>query len=261
MNKTQSQNITGSIGKPSKMPGMSYGLPASKAEFVPIICMAKGWPVPLQYGCKIGGALSMVEGSVCFGCYADERGNYTYPSVQIAQTKRLVGLYHPDWVEAMTYMLEVTFDKLFKAALTNHLDDFVCNEHRMPNSVEYEDLHTMASLDTSYMRWHDSGDILDVWHLHLIYDVAERTPFLRHWLPVQESHHVAKSNRVQPSNLLIRHSSQMVDGPFKKRYTHVSGVTTKGDYSCPASQNNNECGTCRKCWDEDTYQVTYPKHS
>jgi hypothetical protein len=27
-----------------------------------------------------------------------------------------------------------------------------------------QDLHTMAMHDVSYMRWHDSGDLLDVWH-------------------------------------------------------------------------------------------------
>ena len=45
----QAEAITGSLGKPSKMPGMSYGLTASNAGFVPAICKQRGLPVPLQY--------------------------------------------------------------------------------------------------------------------------------------------------------------------------------------------------------------------
>jgi hypothetical protein len=114
--------------------------------------------------------------------------------------------------------------------------------------------------DVSYMRWHDSGDLLDVWHLHMLYDVAEATPYLKHWLPTQDSQIVARSNRATPSNMVIRHSSQFVDGKFKKRWQHVSGVTTKHDETCHALRNNNECGDCRKCWDADVYSVTYPLH-
>ena len=260
MTKAKANRIAGTIGKPSKMPGMSLGLPASNADFVPWICIEKGWPIPEQYGCRIGSVLSNVVGSTCYKCYADSRGNYTYPSVQIAQTKRLLGLYHPGWEEAMVYLLETTFDKLFEDALIEHLDDFFCNYHRMPRKKEMNDLHTMALLDAKYMRWHDSGDLLDVWHLERIYNVVERTPFLNHWLPVQESHVVAKCDRKCPPNLVIRHSSVMVDGPFKKRVNHVSGTTTKGDHNCHAQDNFNECGSCRKCWSHDVYAVTYPLH-
>jgi len=256
----QAHAIIGSLGKPSKMPGNAYGLPASNAGFVPAICKERGLPVPLQYGCAVGQVLARIPGTPCFGCYADERGNYTYPSVQIAQTVRLVGLYHPQWVEAMVFVLERTFDKQFKEALTEHLDTFFCNEGRMPNKREMQDLHTMAMHDVAYMRWHDSGDLLDVWHLHMLYDVAEATPYLKHWLPVQDSQIVARSNRATPSNMVIRHSSQFVDGKFKKRWQHVSGVTTKHDETCHAIRNNNECGDCRKCWDETVYAVTYPLH-
>jgi hypothetical protein len=256
----QAEAITGSLGKPSKMPGMSYGLPASNAGFVPAICKQRGLPVPLQYGCRVGSVLARIPGTPCYGCYADERGNYTYPSVQIAQTVRLVGLYHPQWVEAMVFHMNARFDKMFKEALTERLDDFWQEYDHMPNATEWDDLHTMAQHDTSYMRWHDSGDLLDVWHLHMLYDVAEATPYLKHWLPTQDSQIVARSNRATPSNMIIRHSSQFVDGKFKKRWQHVSGVTTKHDETCHALRNNNECGDCRKCWDADVYSVTYPLH-
>ena len=105
----QAREIIGSLGKPSKMPGNAYGLPASNAGFVPAICKERGLPVPLQYGCAVGQVLARIPGTPCYRCYADEKGNYTYPSVQIAQTIRLVGLYHPQWVEAMVFVLGRTY--------------------------------------------------------------------------------------------------------------------------------------------------------
>ena len=52
--------IAGSLGKPSKMPGLSYGISAKR--------------------CIVGAKLATVEGSVCHGCYA-LKANYSYPSV------------------------------------------------------------------------------------------------------------------------------------------------------------------------------------
>jgi hypothetical protein len=57
-------------------------------------------------------------------------------------------LYHPQWVEAMVFVLNKTFDKQFAKALEEHLDTFFCNEHRMPQEGD-EDLHTMAMHDVS----------------------------------------------------------------------------------------------------------------
>jgi hypothetical protein len=122
------------------------------------------------------------------------------------------------------------------------------------------DLEHLANLECAFFRWHDSGDVLGLWHLDKIYDVVERTPFLRHWLPTRETALVVKNDRDKPSNLLIRHSAQMVDGPLPRRVTHMSGVTTTDDYSCHAPENDNECGSCRKCWDEDVEVVIYRKH-
>lgn len=258
--KAQAENIAGTIGSPSKMPGMSYGLPAADAKFVSWVCKDKEWDIPPQYGCPIGRILAKLKDSTCSGCYANDRGNYTYPSVHVAQTKRVIGVHHPQWVEAMVFLLSKTFDRLFKNHLTSLVDDFFIDNDRLPDDLEMADLEHLANLECAFMRWHDSGDLLGLWHLHLIYDVAEQTPFLRHWLPTRETSTVLKSNRLKPSNLLIRHSAQMVDGPLPRRVRHVSGVTTTLDYNCHAPDNDNKCGDCRKCWDDNVELVVYPKH-
>ena len=73
--------ITDSFTKTSKMPGLSYSLPA--------------------WACQTGSKLRKIPTSPCFGCYA-MKGNYTrYPAIKAAQYRRLDAIKNPLWVEAM----------------------------------------------------------------------------------------------------------------------------------------------------------------
>jgi len=83
--------IAGSLGKPSKMPGYAYGIPAKL--------------------CKLGGLLQAVKNSVCAGCYA-LGANYQYPSVKISQQRRFESLGHPRWVDAMVHLIGTRCGKL-----------------------------------------------------------------------------------------------------------------------------------------------------
>jgi len=74
------RSIAGSLGTPSKMPGLSYGISATL--------------------CKVGAKLAQVVGSTCAGCYA-LKANYQYPSVQKAHAKRVAGLSSISWAQAM----------------------------------------------------------------------------------------------------------------------------------------------------------------
>lgn len=85
MNKKQAQAITHTLSRPSKMPGKSYSIPASK--------------------CKTGGKLQKIAGSVCNGCYA-LKGQYRFGVVQKALHKRLDSLSHPQWSEAMATQIK-----------------------------------------------------------------------------------------------------------------------------------------------------------
>ena len=78
--------ITGSMTRTSKMPGLSYSLPA--------------------WECQVGAKLRAVKGSVCSGCYA-LKGNYTrYPAIKAAQYYRLQSLRHPSWIPAMVAQIK-----------------------------------------------------------------------------------------------------------------------------------------------------------
>lgn len=85
MTLKRAREIAGTLGKPSKMPGLSYGISA--------------------HGCITGAKLAKVPGSVCHGCYA-LKANYSYPSVQAAHAKRGASLEHPEWVQAMVTQIK-----------------------------------------------------------------------------------------------------------------------------------------------------------
>ena len=86
MKVKEAQKITGSMTRTSKMPGLSYSLPA--------------------WECKTGAKLAKVKGSVCAGCYA-MKGNYTrYPAIKAAQYVRLKSIDDPRWVDAMVAQIK-----------------------------------------------------------------------------------------------------------------------------------------------------------
>jgi len=117
-----------------------------------------------------------------------------------------------------------------------------------------------------FFRWHDAGDIQSVAHLHMIAEVASRTPNTKHWLPTREYKMVQDfcATSEVPANLIIRLSAHMIDGPTpdklaKKLGVCVSGVGTKS-CTCPAPAQKGACKNCRKCWTRNVFSVIYHKH-
>ena len=87
------KDITGSLSKPSKMPGHAYGLPAKE--------------------CKTGSKLVKIKGSTCHGCYA-LKGCYVFKVVQAAQYRRLDSIKSPLWVGAMSLLINSKKSKWFR---------------------------------------------------------------------------------------------------------------------------------------------------
>ena len=148
------------------------------------------------------------------------KGCYVFAVVQKAQYKRLEAIQHPDWVQAMATLINSKKPDVF--------------------------------------RWHDSGDVQDLDHLEKIFEVCRLTPNKRHWMPTREAwikDHMHKA----PANLVVRFSSPMVDQGPVKSWPNTSTVSTKSR-TCPAPDNNNECGDCRACWDPLVKNIEYGKH-
>ena len=93
MNKEELKQITGGLSKPSKMPGFSYNLPATK--------------------CITGAKLVKIPGSVCSGCYA-LKGRYRFPNVKDAMQRRLDSINHPLWIKAMATSIIETKTGFFR---------------------------------------------------------------------------------------------------------------------------------------------------
>jgi hypothetical protein len=206
--KTAALQIVGSLSKPSKMP-----------------CL--GWSINPQ-DCKVGGKLAAIEGSACHGCYA-KKGNYARyaKNMEKCWQKRIDGFRHPQWVEAMTFLLT----------------------------------------GETHFRWFDAGDLESLEMLEAIAEIARQTPNVTHWLPTREYATVAwflQRHGAFPENLTVRVSAPMVDGPLPNTPQPTSaihtGETPSHGIACPAPQQNGECRDCRHCWDSDVETVSYHLH-
>lgn len=212
----QAMAIVGSIGFPSKMPGMSYGLEAGTT-------CPRSKRLVAEHGDK----------AVCAHCYA-KKGQYPAPSVVKGHAKRLRGLEHPQWVEAMTTLI---------------------NHYRYNGK---------KGVDTRFFRWHDSGDIMDLQHLRKIVAVVEGCPDVKFWLPTHEPKTVGLYLMLYgsfPENLTVRVSADLIgDDAETVGDLPTSTVGSGRGWVCRANQNDNECGACRVCWNSKADNVDYPLH-
>ena len=148
------------------------------------------------------------------------KGRYRFPNVREAMDRRLAALTDPRWVDAMVTLVK----------------------------------------GQPWFRWHDSGDIQSPEHLKNIFEVCNRTPETRHWMPTREVKFLKLMDPdVVPKNLIIRISSHMIDQGPVKHWPWTSTVVTSGK-TCPAAEQGNQCKNCRACWDRSVKNIAYPKH-
>lgn len=228
------RKITGGLSFPSKMPGTSFGLPAT--------------------GCRAGSKLVKVAGSVCHGCFA-LKGTYKRGNVAKAHARRMAGLSHPQWVEAMVALLKWTHSHPI------WVDLGALGVRRQKAGGERFQLN-----EAGFHRWHDSGDIQSVEHLRNICAVALLTPGIKHWMPTQELGTVNEYLGLGygiPENLTIRVSTVMLNDHRPRNWPTTSSVFNIGDapgHVCPAPENDHRCGSCRACWSRDVPNVAYRQH-
>ena len=86
MKVKDAKKITESLTRTSKMPGLSYSLPA--------------------WACQTGAKLRKIPTSPCFGCYAMKNNYIRYPAIKAAQYRRLDAIENPLWVEAMVVQIK-----------------------------------------------------------------------------------------------------------------------------------------------------------
>ena len=187
-----------------------------------------GYSIPAAR-CKTGRKMRAVKNSICSICYA-LKGRYSFPNVQSALERRYKTIRGKNWVADMVNAI---------------------------NRVE----------QSGYFRWHDSGDLQSLSHFGNICAIARLTPEIKYWLPTREYGIVREfieKGGVIPDNLTVRFSALMVDGAAPETLARRLGVQVSGAcasaFSCPASKQGNVCGTCRACWNKETFNVTYKTH-
>lgn len=191
--------------------------------------------------CQTGSILrEKVPDSPCASCYAC-KGRALFPQVAMANDRRYAGwVNHPDtWPELIAEQILLT-----------------------------------TPIGVPYFRWFSMGDLQSERMFDQICEVADRTPTIQHWLPTQERRYVTHRLDHLPPNLVVRVSGAQIAGATPS-VPHASLVAPKDLHSiwplltlysthtrhyCPASLQQNECGSCRACWDPKVRTVVYLQH-
>ena len=211
MSLREAFEVTGhgkSLGKPSKMPGYSTSLPAK--------------------ACQVGQRLAKIAGSVCSKCYADDRGNYAYPSVKLGLRRRLEALDNPKWTEGMIRLISHYTDR-----------------------------------NDPYFRVHDSGDIQSVGHLMNWVKIARALPWVNFWMPTKEIRMLKAAKAMVgnewPENLVVRMSAPMLAQVPPKSFEGILSSTVQAGigFECEAYKRGNKCGPCRACWSSEVNNIDY----
>jgi hypothetical protein len=148
--------------------------------------------------CHVGRKLHKVAGSVCKSCYAIRLMAWR-PNLRVSYPRNLA---------------------LARAMLAEDVE-------RWARYIAHQ-IAALAMLSGEpFHRWFDAGDIDSLDMLRGIVRVAELLPEIRFWLPTREVRLVRAYLRNVgqfPSNLVVRISAPMVDGPPLPGWSHTSTV-------------------------------------
>ena len=203
------------------------------------------------FACQTGSKLAKIKGTSCNSCYARKLQKLR-PSVD------------------MGYKLNLA--KYNKALSENKLFTWV-------SAMVFQIERQAEKTGVYYHRWFDAGDLQSEQMFKAICLVCERTPKIKHWLPTQERKYINVYGI--PENLCVRISGTKVNGKpnhlhnfqgdygfYNKSFSFdnicTSTVHTKDKepigQECKAYTRENNCGTCRACWDTTVKNVSYKKH-
>lgn len=217
------RDIAGSLGKPSKMPGASYGLPISACN-VGARLRAQG------PGTNAAGYVNP-----CGSCYAATGFYATFAkSVQASQHKRLAAIEDPQWVDAMIVLIRsaTRSEPFFRWHDSGdlqgmaHLEKIVAIAQALPD-VKFWIPTREARLVRDYGAIH--GDF--------------------------------PPNLAVRISAMATPSAGSLDAG--RIFSTVStSETPNGAQRCPASEPKNPsvCGDCRACWDKSVSWIDYHAH-
>jgi Gene product 88 len=211
------------------------------------------WSLPAREACPYA---FYGEGTICGDCYAT-KGSYTqYPNVLQAQRARF------EWVRECLKTPEGTdsFVQTMVYAIRKAVDG---EQRKFPGAGRY-------------FRVHDAGDLFSPAYTWAWVRIVQALPDIKFWFPTR-SWRPLKMAKISPAtrmawelalmalaaepNVTVRPSALFFNAPAPRIPGLAAGSTASdADYSCPASQQNNECGDCRACWDAPDMAISYRAH-
>ena len=214
----------GTLGFPSKMPGTSYGIPAS--------------------ACLVGSKLAQIKGSVCEGCYAFG-GNYQYPSVKTSHETRLASIVNPQWVSAMVELLTRTHAK----GVNRKGEKIASGWHRWHDSGDLQSENHLEKICAVATQTPHIRHWLPTREHGIVSKFVKKGGIVPDNLTIRISATMvdgaATKQWPQTSGVhsFERHVSPMNEA---QESTHI----------CPAPKQDNACGSCRACWSRDVAHVS-----
>jgi hypothetical protein len=217
------REIAGSLGKPSKMPGASYGLPIA--------------------ACNVGARLRAIGAGVnaagyvnpCGDCYAAKGSYVTFAKAVLpAQAKRLAAIQDPRWEDAMVVLIRAA-----------------------TRAIPYFRWHDSGDLQSAEHLSKIVGIAQKMPNVHFWLPTRE-SRLVRDW--ITENGAIPSNLAVRISAMATPSEKSLTAG---RLFSTVStGDAPDGAQRCPASEpkNPSECGDCRACWDTDVPWIDYHAH-
>lgn len=228
----QADYVTGGCSKPSKMPGLSWNIPAAF--------------------CKTGSLLHKKPGSICSSCYA-LKNRYAWDSTTNAGTRRLHRYYEArdagkvdDWIDAMATLAK---SKANKGAF------------RWFDSGDLQDVEMLSHLVEVASR--ASG--VRFWLATRERQILVR--YLRFGGRIPANLVIRVSSTMINDTKPMTFPEDIEENPWFKlqvRFSSVSGepddMLPESATKCPAYTQGGKCLSCRACWSVGVHQVVYPLH-
>lgn len=229
MKVKDAEALTGGLGDPSKMPGRSWGIPASL--------------------CRRGGKLAEKEGTICFFCYA-RKGRYAFPVVQQALQRRYdLWAEHREgaWKEAMVTLIRSQCKRM------PYLRWFDSGD--LQGAEMLRDIVEVCLAVPEVHFWMSSRE------MRTVFDWKKAGGEVPENLVIRLS-----ADKVGGAPTALWPNVSCVEGSSGHAYAKAARKLAwypKGDnnnWFCPAPHQDNKCGECRACWDKDVVSVIYKQH-
>ena len=223
MTQDAAQDIAGTLGFPSKMPGTAYGIPAQR--------------------CITGSKLVAVPGTVCHGCYALDRNNYRFAGVKQSQETRFASLTHPLWVQAQVKMLRAAH------GLDGHK---VHRKIKDPGYHRWHDSGDLQSVEHLARICEIARQTPEIKHWIPTREISIVLAFVRGGGIVPANLAI----RVSATKVDGKPTTQWPLTSGVHEHTSVPEHER-----CTAPDHDGQCGPCRDCWDTSVPHKSYHKHA